>query len=434
MAAPRPLRARPYLGALIRLYESRFTTRGRYALWATAAFALIGVDTRRTQVFTLFAVGFALLVAASVFARVHRVKLSLVGRLPARMTASQPLSLPLRLENESGRAVEDVVIRLPTPADSENAPSLSARETYAAVEPGRPIDVSLELIASRRGRYQLSGVTAATTDPLRLVAVRSGRIPDENVIVYPRYFTVEELDIPLGRRYQPGGIPLTSSTGDAIEFVGTRDYRDGDPIRNIHWRSWARRGQPVVKEYQQEYFCRIALILDTFLPRDSSPEDLETFEAGISVLASVADYFSRGELVVDILAAGPDVYEVSAGRSLAYLDNILDVLACLEPCYEPPFARIGPYLFDKLAQLTTVIAILHDWDEPREEFLAQVRSQGTSVRAFVVRDGRTAKPLPTDDELGEVSRLSPAQVAEAIASTGAIRLSSSGPTGGGVRV
>ena len=46
---------------------------------------------------------------------------------------------------------------------------------------------------------------------------------------------------------------------------------EGDPLRKIHWRSWARRGKPVVKEYQEEYFSRIALVLDTFLPRRPAP-------------------------------------------------------------------------------------------------------------------------------------------------------------------
>jgi uncharacterized protein (DUF58 family) len=252
------------------------------------------------------------------------------------------------------------------------------------------------------------------------------------VVVYPRYFRVEELAVPLGRRYQPGGIPLSSSTGDAIEFVGTRDYREGDSPRNIHWRSWARRGAPVVKEYQEEYFCRIALILDTFMPRAPTPAQLEAFEAGVSVLASVADYFSRSDFVVDILAAGPDVYEVSAGRSLAYLDNILDVLACIDPCYDPPFSRIGPHLFEKLSRLTTVVAVLQDWDAGRAAFMRRVCEEGTSVRGFVVRDGETTAPLPRDHELGEITAMPPDEVRRAVESSAGVRIASSGPAVGAV--
>jgi len=129
------------------------------------------------------------------------------------------------------------------------------------------------------------------------------------------------------------------------------------------------------------------------------------------VVASIADYFSRSEYVVDILAAGPDVYEVSAGRSLAYLENILDVLACLEPCHEPPFAAIGPQLFEKLGQITTVVAVLQDWDAPREAFLRRVKSLGTAVRALIVHPGQTSQPWQhIGVELGEMSQVTPEDV------------------------
>jgi len=100
---------------------------------------------------------------------------------------------------------------------------------------------------------------------------RGVELPEHTVLVYPRFYSMHDFVVPLGRRYQPGGIPLSSNTGEAIEFIGTREYRAGDPAKNIHWRSWARRGEPVVKEYMEEYFCRIAIILDTFLPAKTTP-------------------------------------------------------------------------------------------------------------------------------------------------------------------
>ena len=62
-------------------------------------------------------------------------------------------------------------------------------------------------------------------------------LPEHPLLVYPRFYSMHEFIVPLGRRYQPGGIPLSSSTGEAIEFIGTREYRPGDPLKNIHWRS-----------------------------------------------------------------------------------------------------------------------------------------------------------------------------------------------------
>jgi uncharacterized protein (DUF58 family) len=408
----------------MRLYRERLTARGRFALWALVVFALLGADPRRSQVFVLFAAGAGLLLLPVTLAFLPRPRLRLAGRLPLRLTARTPVTLRVAIENVSGRPLPDLLVKVPAP-DSQASPiEVNPRERYVALGRGDSLDVPVTLEARRRGRYLLRGPTLAAVDPLRLVATLALGGEEAVALVYPRFYTIESFPVAVGRRYQPGGIPLSSHLGDSIEFVGTREYREGDPVRHIHWRSSARRGEPVVKEYQEEYFCRIALILDTFMPSRPRRPAVEGFEAAISVLASIADHFSRSESVVDILAAGPDVYEVSAGRSLAYLENILDVLACLEPCHDAPFERIGPHLFDRLAQLTTVVAVLLDWDARRADFLARVKGLGTEVQAIIVRAGETTldwRNAPAD--LGKIARLTPDDVERQLVA---------GASGGGV--
>jgi uncharacterized protein (DUF58 family) len=409
-----PLRAHRILGPIVRSYEENLTARGRRLVWALAVFALVGVDTRRTQVFRLFAVAAAVFLAAELWALFRWRKVPLEGRLPERATALTPVSIRLVLPPSPARG--DLLLTIPRPLQDGAEVDVSPREAFAAVDPGGPVEVPFVLTPRRRGRYVLRGPSVRPTDPLRLVAGRASRLPDQLLIVYPRFYGIEDFPVPVGRRYQPGGIPLSSSTGDAIEFVGTRDYREGDPIRTIHWRSWARRGEPVVKEYQEEYFCRIAIILDTFMQPKPDAAAIRSFESAISVVASIADHFSRSEYIVDILAAGPDVYEVSAGRSLAYLENILDVLGCLGPCHDVPFRTIGPQLFDKLAAITTVVAVLQDWDDTRQDFLRRVKALGTSVWAIVVHDGPTTTPWErASAELDRVSLMTTADVEAALA-------------------
>lgn len=422
------LRTAPLLRSLVFAYEERLTPRGRFLLWATAVFALVGLDTRRTQVFVLFAVAAGILVVSLLVNLFPRPRVRLECELPERATALVPLVLRARVFSVDGRALPDLRLGFPRPRRWGSSLRFTPREELLSVPAGRPAEVTVRFEALRRGRYELPAPTVRSTDPLRLAASQAVAGEDRTLLVYPRFYTVESLDVPRGRRYQPGGIPLSSSTGDAIEFVGTREYREGDPLRNIHWRSFARVGFPVVKEYQEEYFCRIAIVLDTFLPRRMGEREVRQFEAGISVVASIADHFSRSEAVVDILAAGPDLYEVSAGRSLAYLENILDVLACLEPCHEPPFATVGPPLFDKLSRITTLVAVVQDWDEAREGFLRNVKALGTAVRTIVVKEGETARPWQAAAEELGVSPMSPADVERAIAASAGSAVS--GPTAG----
>lgn len=406
----------PLLGKLKRQYRERLTERGKYLLWLTGALAVLGVDTLSSQVFSLFAVAAALGIVGAVFAFFKRPKVRIESKLPQRATAQTPITVRAEVVNEAGKDLHGLQFNFPKAVGAVNQIQIKPAEKYLSLQTGQSAEVSAEFQALKRGRYLLQAPAVRSTDPLRLLTTRATAADEQLLLVYPRYYAMEEFNVPLGRRYQPGGIPLSSSTGDAIEFVGTREYREGDPVKNIHWRSWARRGEPVVKEFEEEYFCRIAIILDTFLSKKPGPADLAAFESAISVVASIADYFSHGEYVVDILAAGPDIYEVSAGRSLAYLENILDVLSCLEPCSQPPFQAIGPALFDKLAQITTVVAVLLDWDPARENFLRRVKSLGASVRAIVVHEGDTQKPWQhAGDELDEVSQLTPADVERSLA-------------------
>src|SRR5438552_2054734 len=71
---------------------------------------------------------------------------------------------------------------------------------------------------------------------------------EDRLLVYPRFTPLESFDVPHGRDYQPGGISVASRVGESTEFFGTRDYREGDRQRDIHWASFARTGKLIVKE------------------------------------------------------------------------------------------------------------------------------------------------------------------------------------------
>jgi uncharacterized protein (DUF58 family) len=404
------------LRLVLRIYRERLTWRGRYLLWVTVVFAVLGLDTLRSQVVLLFAGTAALFLVALPFSFTRAPKLAFEWPFPTRTTSGALLPLTARLQSLAG-SLPDVWVSFGAGGLDEGSPACSPRDVQLAVGDGEPSEVRITVTAPRRGRFVVRGPRARRTDPAGLLGGRPFRLPDRTITVYPRFWHMTDFEVPVGRRFHPGGIPLSSNIGESIEFVGTREFRPGDAVRNIHFRSWARRGVPVVREHQEEYFCRIAIILDTFVPKGRVPNDHDRFEAAISLTASIADFFSRSENIVDVLAAGPDLYEVSAGRSLAYLENILDVLACVDPCFEPPFQTIGPTLFEKLGQLSTVIAVLLDWDQGRQDFLRRIVSLGTAVRAIVVNDAPTDPTWSHFNEgLSTAEVMGPSAVEAALAS------------------
>ena len=78
--------------------------------------------------------------------------------------------------------------------------------------------------------------------------------------------------------------------------------------------------------------------------------------------------------------------------------------------------KFGEMHFEKLAQITSVVAILQDWDSTRQEFLRRVKASGAEVRVIIVKEGETSEPVYSGGEdLGEISLMSPDDVELALA-------------------
>ena len=80
-----------------------------------------------------------------------------------------------------------------------------------------------------------------------------------------------------------------------MELIGVRPYRPGDAMRDLHAITWARTGEPSVREYQQEYFTRVGVVLDT----DPAGASEERFEAGVSLVAGIVAQLCSGEELID---------------------------------------------------------------------------------------------------------------------------------------
>jgi uncharacterized protein (DUF58 family) len=384
--------------------RDRMTSAGRMLFYLILLTNGLGGVSMAIKVFvlavTLASIGFVSIVAA----RWALVKLQVEFQLPSRATKGIPLKAQVKLTNRTRHQARDLEVsnldRLnncsidyesKSPTQTVAKPTsrwdrIAADSVFVGdLAPGESCSVEWNITLSKRGAYIFTGVRQATSYPWGFWRSWYDCLISQTVLVYPSFTPLEKLDIPVGRRYQPGGIALSSNLGDSTEFVATREFREGDSLRVIHWASWARTGKPVVKEFQEEFFCRIAVVLDTFLQR-TGPSRVEEFEQVISLSAAVADQLAREEYVIDLFAAGPELYQLQAGRSLAHLENVLDILACVEPCYDPAFEKVEPVLLDSLESITTTIVILLDWDAARKRLVQAILDRGTGVKVVLIQN------------------------------------------------
>lgn len=140
------------------------------------------------------------------------------------------------------------------------------------VEPGETTTVWMELTPRRRGVFPLDDLRVLLPDPLGVLQ-RCRRVParPDTLTVLPRRYRLPVLDLPGEARFQLGGDTASRTKGASGEFISLRDYRPGDPMRLIHWKSWARTGKPIVREIEDTFFPRHGLVLDTFAPPAGNP-------------------------------------------------------------------------------------------------------------------------------------------------------------------
>lgn len=365
-------------------------------------------------VFRLFSFVFALGALSLLALPLRRARLEVRRELPAHATAGEPVRLHYQLRNLRGRPLANArLVETPPDPRPRRAQFLTAREPgeesrnwfdrvfayycwtwlcergqrFEARPSSQRIDVAghgrqaltAELLPARRGLVKLDDLRLLLPDPLgffqRCARVRA---PVSTLAVLPRRYRLPEFELPGGARFQPGGDAASRHAGASGEFVGLRDYQPGDPLRLIHWKSWARTGKPIVKEFEETFFPRHGLILDTF------PDDDELFEEAVSVAASFASSIDSRESLIELMFISGRDRVVSAGRGAGPSTTLLEVLAGVEASDTPAFDALERLVTRHAEDLAGCLAVLAGWSPERQKLLRKLAGAGIELAAIVV--------------------------------------------------
>lgn len=127
----------------------------------------------------------------------------------------------------------------------------------------RPIELTYHVTPSERGAENFRGTYLRVECPLGL-ALKEIRLPtDEPVRIYPNVLALREFDLLKQQgRLKELGIRKSRTRGLGTEFESMRDYAEGDDYRKIDWKASARRGNLVVRQFEQERNQSILICID----------------------------------------------------------------------------------------------------------------------------------------------------------------------------
>jgi uncharacterized protein (DUF58 family) len=122
---------------------------------------------------------------------------------------------------------------------------------------------------------------------------------------------------------------LRRATTDQAEVRGLRPYRAGDALRDVHWRTTARRGEPMVREYDVAPSPELLLVVEAWLPGAPTATDRARVEAALSLAVTIALTWRRAFDSPVTVAVPGDEPTVTTATSEADLRAALVPLADL---------------------------------------------------------------------------------------------------------
>src|ERR671931_267941 len=294
-----------------------FTPRALGFAAAAAALYLTGRLTGVPELYMLAVAALALPAGALLVVTWGNYRLASSRTVrPVRTSVGNRIQVTLRVDNPA--RLETGVLLLEDRLPYQLGPGARF------VVPGIPGDdrevLHYDVRAAARGRYTIGPLAVRLSDPFGLAQVTSELAGTSDVIVHPR---VEALTAP-----GLGGELASSSTTkvrylftQGEEFYTTREYRDGDDLRKVHWRSSAKRGQLMIRQEERPWQARALLAVDLRRDAHRGQGGRASFERIVSAAASVAVRLGASgyqlALVTDdgrqVRPAGPQLRRGAAG-------------------------------------------------------------------------------------------------------------------------
>ncbi len=306
--------------------------------------------------------------------------------LEADLYEGDEVEIVLQIDKLKGAASSLVRVEEVCPLAATYSPQRQAQLFMPALAQGEAVEFDYMVTLDRRGLHIFQPLAAESRAPFGFFKRnRQVDIPTRT-LVYPEVRPLKRLEL-LDR--QLTAEVARPRAGVGYEVMGVRPYRTGDSPRNIHWRSVARTGTLISKEFADEAQPGLTLVLDLFnYPYPATESKHTPFEWAVKGAASIGNYAQH---------RGYSLYVISDDEVMAAPQGsvgemaLLQYLARVQPTGKRPLNQI---IGGQMTQ--QFVAVMLPYPDPQAvEALLKLRQQGVEVLA-VVMDGAS---FPAGGEL-----------------------------------
>ena len=271
----------------------------------------------------------ALPVLAMILISVARLRLSSRRSIvPHRVQLGTPMAGRIRLSLGSRLPIGMVLLEDQVPAELGQQPRFSIDRPGLNWE--REIDYPL--LGRVRGRFRCGPLSVRTTDPFGLVSREQRFTATTEVMVTPQIVDLTPLTASGGAGRSGESQPHRIGVVGADDVL-IREYRHGDDVRRVHWRSTARRGDLMVRREEQAWDPAARIILDSRAIAHAGSGIFNSLEWAISAVASMGLRFIEDGYRTEVFEADGslELEAISGSNRQASSELLISRLTDLRP-------------------------------------------------------------------------------------------------------
>lgn len=310
------------------------------------------------------------------------VKIRIERRIVGRLEEDDMLEVTTFVTNTSVLPLFNVVIE-------DYLSCTTPKERYKRIlleflKPKSSMEVKYGGWCSRRGKYRIGPFAVYIFDPWGLFFLKRSFAVYSEIYVYPQTFEIRKLP-PLTKGTAPWfGIETSRSSGDEHEFYGIREYKQGDPIKRIHWLSTARKNKFIVKQFQRHVFYRTTIMFNLDSEKNFGRGKETVTEYTVKIAASLAKYLIEKGVSVEVIAQAQEIVHMPFNKGPDFLEDIMKFLAVAQPESRVSLGDIFEEFSNLVPQDSTLIAIMSDKDWEYLPMLLSLENRNVSLIPLVL--------------------------------------------------
>ncbi|MBZ0283926.1 MAG: DUF58 domain-containing protein [Anaerolineae bacterium] len=375
------------------------TSRAYALATASAIFYLLGNQTQVGWLYMVSALLLGVVLAAYPLNRGALRKITGERRVGTAgevdLYEGDETSIELTLRKNSGIGTGHIRLAENCPLAAPDSPQRTTRLFIPSLPGKGAVQFTYAVTLYKRGLHTFPSLNLASGAPFGLFTqTRTLDVPTRTLI-YPEVRPLERLDL-LDKRL--AAEVARPRAGVGYEALGVRPYRTGDSPRHIHWRSVARTGQLISKEFADEAQPGLTLALDLFAYPYTKTESKHTsFEWAVKSAASIADYARQKGYGLHLLA---DDEALAVPMGPVTWEPLLQYLARVQPTGK----RTLPQVIGGQVTQMFVAAILAWPDAQAVAPLLELRNRRIEVLAVLIDSSSFPDGGPSADNLaGELT-------------------------------